>query len=130
MTLGTQLKSNIERIRIEAEEAAERARKAEEAKLAKERSSKVHLVERIKNQFILDIEEGNIPKVTVKNYNDQSWIKSSAGMKTYGSRDSTNSDVWHDFAMWAASEGMTIKIIDDHDGVGIESWIVISAEPV
>ena len=38
--------------------------------------------------------------------------------------------LWMDFADWAQSEGLKVEPADEHDGMGMESWRVLSVKPL
>lgn len=38
--------------------------------------------------------------------------------------------LWVEFAEWAAAEGLKVKPVYEHDGMGMESWYVLTVKPI
>jgi hypothetical protein len=60
----------------------------------------------------------------VKDYGWQrDWTSARDGKAKYQT-------LWNDFFGWFETESLELTVTNDHDGVGYESWLVISAKPL
>jgi frataxin-like iron-binding protein CyaY len=97
---------------------------ADRAKLEAQRNELELYLEIIKKNLVLQIEAGQVPKYIVNDYGRQrEWKSAKEGTAKFYS-------VWTDFFGWFENEGLELTISYDHDGVGIDSWLVISAKPL
>ena len=122
---GDRLKANI--AALKAKEDAARIRKEQAAleHIRLERLKITRLMELIGKQLCDDILEGKIPRVKIVAYEDQEWLK-----KAVDGDCVPNIDLWNEFEREWLAEGVKIKMDYCHDGMGMESWLEITAEPI
>jgi hypothetical protein len=128
MTLGEKLKQqNAERAAREA--AAERAKemkKTAEEKLFLARVSV--FLDYVRDSFIERVEAGN----AIKPFR----IKDSLMPYEKGMRRLLNDPmhparhVYAEFEKWIESEGLEVEFVQDHDGMGMESWYNLVIRPL
>lgn len=123
--LGDKLKANIATIKFKEDEEKARKEQAARARLQEERGKINRLFQYIDDQLILDINDGKIPRIKISKYEEQDWLKKAVG-----------GDYIHDIDLWLAfelkwrAEGIKLKLEYCHDGMGMESWVEIVAEPI
>lgn len=123
MSLGDKLKKTLDELEEAKIKGLEAQANADLAKLRKDRADKETLVKRIKNQMVEQIEAGNIPLVKITSYEQQAWIhKAEKGKAEF-------QVLWSDLIQELGQEKLRLVVSDDHDGVGIKSWINISVIP-
>ena len=92
--------------------------------LLKERIKFERLIADLECDIMYDIKIGNIPQINVKDYTLQTLVKDAlAGISRY-------QDLWTRFTENLKVYGLVLKITYEHDGMGIESWLVISVNPL
>lgn len=123
MSLGQTLANTIEenRIRNIHEQAVKDA--AERRKIEEKRASISLMLTKTRNTLIAHIESRTKPHTTIKEYDHQQWIRAAQKGKAQ------HQDLWTEFQDWAQSEDLTIAVLEEHDGVGIQSWIAITVAP-
>jgi len=123
MTLGQKLSGTLQEIaaaKIREEEARETA---QSAKIRKERAKLDALVERIIEHVRSKIEDGMVPGLRVDAYTHQTWLRQARDGKA------SHQDIWDRLATWFASEALEIVLREEHDGMGMKSWITVAAAP-
>lgn len=124
MDYGEKLKKiiqNAEASKIDAECA--QIEKRNRAAL-KERMKIERLVADLNCDIMYAIERGTIPNIDVKNYALQDLVKDAL------TGNSKYQDVWNQFTKNLQASGLKIKITHAHDGMGMESWLIISVDPL
>ena len=122
--LGGMLAANMARATAEnlrRDQARDRARREREGK---DRKRAENLIEGAKSSIIEGVEAGLIPRFKVSDYGDQKWVRAAQ------KGQAENIDVWNGFEAWACDNGLKIIAREEHDGVGMHSWITLAVEPV
>ena len=122
-TLGEQLKANQEAIKARENSKLYRKSIDETIKREKERSSIKYLLETIMNGIVGDLARGKVPAVNVKDYNNQEWLRAAASNCPVH-----DNDLWQEFKTTLRNEELDLQLLDEHDGVGISSWIVVTVK--
>lgn len=124
MNLGQSLKNTLDTLSAQNLRESE-ARDAEALrKIKRERQKLEKLVEKIRQHIETKIKEGAVPSKKVDDYSDQSWIRSAA------KGDAKHNDIWNEFTAWLGANGLALDLREDHDGVGIKSWITVRVKPL
>lgn len=95
---------------------------AELEKLKKEKEELEKFVNSLKAEFIEKIENGKIPTIKIKNHDRIRWIKDAAVNRA------KFCSVWNEMDRFFKNERLRIVIKDGHDGMGVDSWIVLEVE--
>lgn len=78
----------------------------------------------IRNKIVNQIKSGRVPKVLVKDYSKQrEWDLADR-------RNAPYQAVWDEFFNYFKEENLKVTITHDHDGMGMESWLIISVIPL
>lgn len=126
MTLGNILKNTIDqKLRTEEKKKLEKQLR-EETKEKQERDELQRYLQHIKDQMIASIKDGKIPSYSVNAYHKQSWVISAVTPNT----TAKNQDLWDEFHQFWKSEDLDVIVKNDHDGIGMKSWITISLNPL
>ena len=97
---------------------------AELDKLKKEKQDIEKFVSGLQSKIIEKIENGKIPTVKIDNYDRIKWIKDAQENKA------KFSSIWNNMVLYFKSERLQVKVTDDHDGMGMKIWIVVSVDLV
>ena len=125
ITLGDKLRANIAKIKAEEDECKLRVQQARLDAIKQKRIKIVRMFESISNQITADILAGKLPRVKIDIYELKSWIKHvEKGEHVH------DMDLWVSFQRQWSEDGIKLKIEDKHDGMGMEAWIEITAEPI
>lgn len=111
---------NIEEARINGL-AAQAA--AETAKIEREKRELQSYLDLTKSNIVDQIEMGKVPLVVIKDYTKQRMWRDAQAQKA------PHQHMWNSFFGFFASEDLAVKLVDDHDGVGMESWINLTVVP-
>jgi hypothetical protein len=120
MNLGKKLKQTLIELEKARVEGIERQAKAAELKIRRERQEIEDRLNKIKDSFVTQIEMGEVPSEKIKNYSQQRWFMGAKANKI------DHQDLWDNFAQFWRSEGLEIELVEEHDGMGMESWIRIT----
>lgn len=124
-TLGELLKANIARIEAEAEAA--RIAKAEvEARREQElRYSVRRFVSNVIHKFSDEINAGKLPKpYKVSHYTDlkaQDWKVGGANINPMPENHAGREE-YELLVKWAEENELELRVVDEHDGCGMQSW--------
>lgn len=124
MSLGKKLAATIETARVakvRAEDLADAKRRAE---IEKVRAARMLMVENIRETVTGKIEAGLVPTVRIKDYDKQRWLRDCQAGK------GGDMDLFEGLQAWAAENEIGLIFSEDHDGVGMESWITVRVRPV
>ncbi|MFG6082214.1 hypothetical protein ACEUZ9_002858 [Paracoccus litorisediminis] len=124
MTLGKKLAQTLEEARLTGIRADELRNAQQLEKIRKQREEHAGLIDTIKGEVTLAVEKGLVPKVQVRNYDRQGWLRSWQKGK------GANQDLFDGLLAWAAENEIRLIFNEDHDGIGMESWITVRVEPV
>lgn len=117
--------NNIEKLLAEANiKSLEEKEKADLEKLKREKEEIESFVSNIKNEIIEKIENGKIPFIKVKSHDRKTWIQNANhGKAKYNS-------IWNEMVQFFKNERIKVVVKDEHDGMGMESWITITVEVI
>lgn len=124
MSLGKKLAATLETARamnIRAEALADAKRREE---IERARMGRLLVIENIRETVTGKIEAGLVPTVRVKDYDKQRWLRDCQAGKAI------DIDLFHGLQAWAAENDIGLVFADDHDGVGMESWITVRVNPI
>ena len=124
MKLGEKLRDIIRDENRAKFEAARKERDAEDQRRAVVRRDRTQLIDRIKESFIHQIKNNRKPSYRIAPTDFRSWVNRCQTQAIWSDKD-----IWVSFLIWLDSEDLLVKITEEHDGVGIESWLVVGAEP-
>lgn len=124
LSLGDKLKVTLVALEAANIKRLEEKANADIAKIERERADIAHFVEGIKNSMVQNIERGKVPLLKIKDYGRISWIqkaqKGNAPHQLY----------WNEMLAWFGKEKLRLEVIDEHDGVGMKSWLNVTVTPV
>jgi hypothetical protein len=123
MSLGDKLKTTMDALneaRVAHDAAIEQAALA---KLEADKKKRQKFVDLLTHDITSDIEDGRVPRCKINNYDDQAWIRrAQRGNAPF-------QKIWSDFIKALGHEKLSVNVIEAHDGVGVNSWLVISVTP-
>lgn len=96
---------------------------AERAKIEEERRELTSRLETIRAKIVSDIEIGKVPLYHINNYHEQTAWREAQAQKA------KHQVIWNRFFSFFETQDLAVKLIDEHDGMGMESWINITVEP-
>lgn len=124
MSLGSTLAHTLEENRQRNLQAKAAKDAADKRKIEEERRSYELMITKTRNTLINQIEGGLTPHAKVTAYEHQQWIRKAQ------KGQATHQDLWVAFYDWATQEELTLIISEEHDGMGMQSWIGVSVEPL
>jgi hypothetical protein len=122
MKLSDQLKSTLDMMNKARIETLEKQHNSDIHKIQRERQELANWLNNIKDSIVDQIKNNKVPMMKVKNYDKQKWIKNAFAGKA------EHQDIWNDFKQYFYSEGLHPIFTDEHDGMGMESWISLTVE--
>jgi hypothetical protein len=124
-TLGERLQKNIEQ--FDQQKIAESARKDRELLLAEQQRVTAirSKIEDLKRQITETITEGLVWKAQRLPDNWTTYRGQTLCLDDPRHRDH---ELWREFVEWGESEGLVLDCRYEHDGVGINSWFVLTVE--
>lgn len=123
-SLYEKLKSTIDLLEEAKQKSIEEKINADLEKLKKEKEEIEQFVSKIKNEIIEKIQDGKFPFIKITDYNKQKWIQDAmVGKAKYSS-------IWNDMIHFFNKERIKIIVKDEHDGMGMKSWITITVDIV
>ncbi len=123
-TLGERLKTNLDILEQARIKASDEKAAADLAKVKAERDRMVKFCNKLRDTFTAQINADKFPSYKEKSWDRQTWLDAAVKGKA------KFQDVWDDLQRWAESENLKVIVMDQHDGVGIESWKEITVEPL
>lgn len=124
-SLGERLKAQNEaRAAAAAEEERRKAEKVDE-KARKERRECERFFRDFQEDIVADIEADK--PVRVKKIKLMTALYANG--KPISVREHPNHEVWLAFKAWLDENGLDVSVVDQHDGVGIESWYELQVKP-
>lgn len=126
MSLGNKLQKIINdeaaaKAKAEADKVEAQRRRDEKARRAQQ-----NIVDRFIEHVNEKIAQGRVPRFKVENFVLQQWVKQC----TSRGCDPEGYDIWLQAAKWAFSEGLEVKVVDEHDGMGMKSWVSLVVQPM
>lgn len=123
-TLGEKLAKTIDELEAAKIKALEEKAAADLAKVRKERQELFNFVDDFRQYLIDTIVAEKVPAKKVTGYDRQKWIREAV------KGDAKHQDIWNGLRDWAREQRMVVIAREDHDGMGIDSWITLTVEPV
>lgn len=124
MKLGEKLAKTVDELEAAKIKKLEEQAAADLAKVRKERQELHNFVEDFRQYLIDTITADRVPAQKVKNYERQQWIRDAV------KGTAKHQDIWNGLRNWAREQALTIIAREDHDGMGMESWITLTADAV
>lgn len=116
--LGQKLLETIKRDKADAAAAALRAAESKDAKLAAKNAARVAVLNKFMLHVAAEIPKGNVPETKIKDYDMQQWLRTAK-------KD-------HNMVVFEAklrNAGLELVLREEHDGFGMEGWIVMTVKP-
>lgn len=125
MSLGEKLKNTITEIEEKETARLKALREERQLRLAKERKQKSGMLELLKKDIAVQIEQGRIPDIRIYNTMEYDWITDF----NYGR--SLDQDLWTSFLEWGKSEQLNITLKKkEFDKYDMETYITLTAKPI
>jgi hypothetical protein len=126
MKLGERLFYILQSIETEDQRRQREEKEEKERKAYYLRQDRLRLIKDIKGDISLYINHNKIPLYKISSYENYSWVLDC--YRRFLVVD--NGDLWRDFLVWLDQEDLKLKINEEHDDMGIQSWIVLTVEPL
>lgn len=123
MTLGEKLQQTITLLEQADIKKLEEQAAADREKIYFQRKLDIQYFDVVKKAIISAIDSGKVPRVKVINYERQEWFRNF-----YYNAKGRNHDLWVDFVRFFRSEGLEITLVEEHDGMGEQSWIAFTTK--
>jgi hypothetical protein len=120
MKLGEKLKQTLNELEQARIKGLEAQAATELEKVRKERAELEMWINSIRDNFIAQINASRVPYDKIYDYTQKEWIRKAIN----GS--APHSDLWSKFRQFWNKEGLAPIIEEEHDGLGVESWINIT----
>ena len=111
MKLGEKLAKTFDELEAAKIKALADKAAADLAKVRRERETLNHFVDDFRQYLIDTITADKVPAKKVNDYTRQQWIRD--GLRN-----------------WAREQALIVVAHEDHDGMGMESWITLTADAV
>lgn len=130
MLLGDKLRATIAEVAYKKEQELlrEQADNAERERIR--RTYVYNDLKNFQNQVVAAINMGNIPKPG--KIHDDKWrdpSKNQYDLKATDPRHADN-DIWVTYSDWFKEQRLELKLVYEHDGMGMKSWHVLAVEPI
>lgn len=116
--LGQKLLETINRDKADAAAAALRKAERADAQLVAKNAARVAVLNKFMLQVAAEIPKGKVPETKIKDYDMQQWLRTAK-------KD-------HNMIVFEAklrNAGLELVLREEHDGMGMESWIVMTVKP-
>lgn len=124
MKLGEKLAKTVDELEAAKIKALEEKAAADLAKIRKERQELFNFVDDFRQYLIDTITAEKVPAKKVTNYDRQRWIREAV------KGTAAHQDIWNGLRNWAREQALVIIAREDHDGMGMDSWITLTADAV
>ena len=124
MTLGEKLKQIYESQKRHENRLQEEKLSREEKYRARRRQRFQDFCDYLQVDFCDDINRGRIPQKKITEWGKKFWLK-----EILQGESPDNQDIWDSLLDYFNSENINIVVTEENDGVGIDHWYVITAEP-
>lgn len=124
MKLGEKLAKTVDELEAAKIKALEEKAAADLAKIRKERQELFNFVDDFRQYLIDTITAEKVPAKKVTNYDCQRWIREAV------KGTAAHQDIWNGLRAWAREQALVIIAREDHDGMGMDSWITLTADAV
>lgn len=124
MKLGEKLAKTFDELEAAKIKELEAKAAADLAKIRKERETLNYFVDDFRQYLIDTITAEKVPAKKVKDYDRQRWIREA--MKG----NAAHQDIWNGLRNWAREQALVIIAREEHDGMGRDSWITLTADAV
>jgi hypothetical protein len=122
--LGDKLAKTIDELEAAKIKALNEKAAADLAKVRRERQELFNFVDDFRQYLIDVIVAEKVPAKKVANYDRQRWIRDAV------KGNAAHQDIWNSLRDWAREQRITVVAREEHDGMGMESWITLTVEPV
>lgn len=123
-TLGAKLAKTLDELEVAKIKSLEEKAAADLAAIRKERQELFNFVSDFRQSLIDTITAGKVPAVKVREYNRQRWIREAI------KGTAAHQDIWNELRDWARKQLLIIVTEEGHDGVGVKSWLVLTAHAI
>ena len=124
MKLGEKLAKTVDELEAAKIKKLDEQAAADLAKVRKERQELHNFVDDFRQYLIDTITADKVPAQKVKNYERQQWIRDAV------KGTAKHQDIWNGLRNWAREQALTVIAREEHDGMGMESWITLTADAV
>lgn len=124
MKLGEKLAKTVDELEAAKIKKLDEQAAADLAKVRKERQELHNFVDDFRQYLIDTITADRVPAQKVKNYERQQWIRDAV------KGTAKHQDIWNGLRNWAREQALTIIAREEHDGMGMESWITLTVNAV
>ena len=124
MKLGEKLAKTVAELEAAKIKELEAKAAADLAKIRKERQELNNFVDDFRQYVIDTITAEKVPAQKVKNYDRQQWIRDAA------KGTAKHQDIWNGLRDWAREQALIVVPREQHDGMGMESWITLTVDTV
>lgn len=122
-TLGNKLKKTLDELEDAKIKNIEDQANADLEKIRKAKQEKTDLINSIKEKFVDQIENNKVPYKKITDYTLQEWIRSAQ------KRNAEFQEIWDYFVGYFKNEKCAVTVKEEHDGQGMDSWIVLTLVP-
>lgn len=124
MKLGEKLAKTVAELEAAKIKALDAKAAADLAKIRKERETLNHFVDEFRQYLIDTIISEKIPAWKVSSYDRQTWIREAI------KGNAAHQDIWNGLRDWARGQALIVVAHEQHDGIGMDSWITLTADTV
>lgn len=128
MTLGTMLQNIIRKEEDAKLEALRKEVAAKARKLEKIRAEREALMNAIEEEIVDKITDGQKPMYKLYTTDLRAWLNQCR--LNPGAKGPDDRDCYDVRAEWLKAEGLRLKVIEAHDGIGQRDWLEITVEPL
>lgn len=123
-TLGEKLAKTLDELEAANVKELEKQAAADLAKIRRERETHNYFVDDFRQYLIDTIVADKVPAKKIKDYDRQRWVRDAV------KGAAAHQDIWNGLRNWAREQGLVIVVREGHDGMGMESWITLTADAV
>jgi len=124
MALGDKLASTIKELEEANIKSAAAQASADVNALRLNKDKRDKFLQKIFDDICRTIKAGKVPHVLVTDYTDQAWLRKAKNGKA------DFQSLWMDFITQLGKEKLAVEMNEEHDGVGIKSWVAITVKPL
>ena len=122
MKLGEKLAKTFAELEVAKIKELEAKAAADLAKIRAEREVLDNFVNEFR-QYVTDtITAEKVPAKKIRDYTRQQWIRDAV------KGTAKHQDIWDGLRNWASNQALIIVPREQHDGVGMESWITLTID--
>lgn len=122
--LGEKLKTIInDNMRKEADDLAMKKAR-EHQKLERCRMARESLIQNIDYRITANIMNGIVPRIKETDYDNIDWLNQAAAGRAQFQY------LWDNLINKLTLQNLVIRLVFEHDGMGMQSWTVITVDPI